>query len=165
MHSRHDPLQSAYKSSHSTETAIIKITNGIITSIDRGQCTILASLDLSAAFDTVDHDIFLKRIHSVYGICGIALSWFKMFLQNRQYKVCINSSFSQQHTLKYGVPQGSVLGATMYTIVTMYTEPMRTIIEKHNISYHSYADDTQLYIHCDNNELSIKTAINIIIII
>ena len=155
IHSLHDPLQSAYKSSHSTETAIIKITNDIITSIDRGQCTILASLDLSAAFDTVDHDIFLKRLQSVYGICGTALSWFKTFLQNRQYKVCINSSFSQQHTLKYGVTQGSVLGARMYT---MYTEPMRTIIEEHNISYHGYADDTQLFIHCDNNELAIKAA-------
>ena len=64
--------------------------------------------------------------------------------------------YSQQHTLKYGVQQGSVLGARMYT---MYTEPMRTIIEKHNISYHSYADNTQLYIHCGNNELSIKADI------
>ena len=156
IHSLHDPLQSAYRSNHSTETAIIKITNDIITSIDRGQCTILASLDLSAAFDTVDHDIFLKRLQSVYGFCGTALSWFKTYLQDRQYKVCINSSFSQQHTLKCGVPQGSVLGARMYT---MYTEPMRRIIEKHNISYHSYADDTQLYIHCDNNEISIQAAI------
>ena len=156
IHSLHDPLQSAYRSNHSTETAIIKITNDIITSIDRGQCTILAFLDLSAAFDTVGHDIFLKRLQSVYGFCGTALSWFKTYLQDRQYKVCINSSFSQQHTLKCGVPQGSVLGARMYT---MYTEPMRRIIEKHNISYHSYADDTQLYIHCDNNELSIQTAI------
>ena len=70
IHSQHDPLQSAYKSSHSTETAIIKITNDIITSIDRGQCTILASLDLSAAFDTVDHDISSKDY-----------SWYMVFVE------------------------------------------------------------------------------------
>ena len=142
IHSLHDPLQSAYKSSHSTETVIIKITNDIITSIDRGQCTILASLDLSAAFDTVDHDIFLKRLQSVYGICVTALSWFKTFLQNRQYKVCINYSFSQQHTLKYGVPQGSLLGARMYTI---YTEPMRTIIKESTTSHIKATPTTRSY--------------------
>ena len=104
IHSLHDPLQSAYRSNHSTETAIIKITNDIITSIDRGQCTILASLDLSAAFNTIDHDIFLRRLHSVYVFCGTALYWFKTYLHDRQDKVCINSSFSHQYTLKCGVP-------------------------------------------------------------
>ena len=81
IHSLHDPLQLAYSSNHPTETAIIKITNDIITSIDRGQFTILASLNLSAAFDTVDHDILVRRLHSVYVFCAAALSWFKTYKQ------------------------------------------------------------------------------------
>ena len=156
IHSLHDPFQSAYKINHSTETAIIKISNDIITSLDRGRCTILVSLDLSAAFDTVDHDIFINRLKSVYGAYGTAHALFKSYLLNRHYRVCINSSFSEKHKLKCGVPQGSVLGARMYT---MYTEPMRTLITKHQVSYHSYADDTQLYVHCDNDETSIQLAI------
>ena len=98
IHSLHDPFQSA--SNHSTETAIIKISNDIITSLVRGRCTILVSLDLSAAFDTVDHDIFLNRLKSVYGVCGTAHAWFMTYLLNRHYRVCINSSFSEKHKLK-----------------------------------------------------------------
>ena len=72
-HSLNDPLQSAYRKNHSTETATIKLCNDIISGMDSGECTVLASLDLTAAFDTVDHDIFLHRLQNVYGICGIAL--------------------------------------------------------------------------------------------
>ena len=68
----------------------------------------------------------------------------------------INSSFSEKHKLKCGVPQGPVLGARMHT---MYTEQMRTPITKHQMSYHSYTDGTQLYDYCDNDETSIQLAI------
>ena len=57
-----DPLQSAYRSGHSTETAIVKLSTDIVSNLDRGHCVILASLDLSAAFDTVDHGIFLQQL-------------------------------------------------------------------------------------------------------
>ena len=79
------------------------------------------------------------------------------YLHNRQLKVCVNSSFSKSQNLKCGVPQGSVLGARMYT---MYARPVSTIIEHNNIFYHSYADDTQLYIQCDNNKESVRCAIS-----
>ena len=62
QHSLHDPLQFAYRKDHSTETAITKIHHDIITSLDEGRCKVLASLDLSAAFDTADHDILLHRL-------------------------------------------------------------------------------------------------------
>ena len=70
MHHLSYPLQSAYRQNHSTETAITKLCNDVITSLDRGQCTVLASLDLSAAFDTVDHDILLQRLNTLYGMNG-----------------------------------------------------------------------------------------------
>ena len=111
------------------------------------RCTIHVSLDLSVAFDTMD--FFLNRLKSVYGVCETAHGWFKSYLLDRHYRVCINSIFSEKHKLKCGVPQGSVLKARIYT---MYTEPMRTLITKHQVSYHSYADDTQLYVQCDNDE-------------
>ena len=72
-HSLNDPLQSAYRKNHSTETATMKLCNDIISSLDSGKCTVLASLDLLAAFDTVHHDIFLHRLQNLYGICGMAL--------------------------------------------------------------------------------------------
>ena len=151
-----DPLQSAYRSGHSTETALVKINNDIVSSLDGGQCVILASLDLSLAFDTVDHAIFLRRLQDMEGICNTFQKWFDSYLTYRQPRVCINTSFSNPRYLKCGVPQGSVLGAR---ICTMYVRPMSEIINRHNVSYHSYADDSQLYIQCDNNEESIRCAI------
>ena len=151
-----DPLQSAYRQNHSTETAITKLCNDVITSLDRGQCTVLASLDLSAAFDTVDHDILLQRLYTLYGMNGTVQEWFRSYLTNRQTKVCIASSYSKPRLLKCGVPQGSVLGARLYT---MYTRPMADIMSRHNVCYHSYADDSQIYIVCNNDELSIKQAV------
>ena len=116
-YSLHDPLQSAYRKGHSTETAILKISNDINVSLDQSGCVVLASLDLSAAFDTVDHDIFLHRLQSTYGISGIFYCWFKSYLENRKLRVCVHSSHSETQKLKCGVPQGSVLGARMYDSV------------------------------------------------
>ena len=99
-----DPLQSAYRQNHSTETAITKLCNDVITSLDRGQCTVLASLDLSAAFDTVDHDILLQRLYTLYGINGTVQEWFRSYLSNRQTKACLASSYSKPCLLKCGVP-------------------------------------------------------------
>ena len=72
-----DPLQSAYRDEHSTETALIKVQNGILSALDAGSSAILLMLDLSAAFDTIDHDIRLSRLCNVYGITGDALDWFR----------------------------------------------------------------------------------------
>lgn len=150
-----DPLQSAYRSAHSTETAVTKIHNDILSSLDQGRCTILASLDLSAAFDTVDHHTFTHRLRHYYGIHGTAAQWFESYLANRHHQVSINNQLSTTHTLTCGVPQGSVLGARMYT---MYTHPLSIIMKNHNVMYHSYADDTQIYTQCDNNEISRNNA-------
>ena len=155
-YSLYDPLESAYRSGHSTETAIVKLSIDIVSNLNRGHCVILPSLDLSATFNTVDHGIFLQLEHK-YGIYGTSYQWFKFYMHNRQLKVCIYSSFSKSYNLKCGVPQGSVLGARM---CTMYARPVSAIIERHHISYHSYADDTQLYIQCDNNEEAVRCTIS-----
>ena len=118
----HEPTQSAYKKNHSTETALLKISNDIIQSLDVKHCTILASLDLSAAFDTVDYKVFLYKLYNEFGIEDEALTWFRSYLDNRKHRVSINGISSDSHKLKCGVPQGSVLGARMYT---MYTRQLR----------------------------------------
>jgi len=78
------PVQSAYRSGHSTETALLKIFNDLLLSIDEGCAAILILLDLSAAFDTVDHEILLARLESYFGIRGVALEWFRSYLALRR---------------------------------------------------------------------------------
>ena len=138
-----DPLQSAYKKHHSTETALLKVQNDILIDLDQKNVTILVLLDLSAAFDTIDHDILLSRLNKSYGIEGTALNWFRSFLTNRSQSVIIDDEVSKPKPLKYGVPQGSVLGPLLFTA---YMTPLRDVINKYGLKYHCYADDTQLYI-------------------
>ena len=128
----HEPTQSAYKKNHSTETALLKISNDIIQSLDVKHCTILASLNLSAAFDTVDHKVFLHKLYNEFGIEDEAQNWFRSYLDNRKHRVSINGISSDSHKLKCGVPHvtillytiyyttesTSVLGARMYTMYT-----------------------------------------------
>ena len=140
-----DPLQSAYRDKHSTETALIKVQNDILSA---GSSAILLMLDLSAAFDTIDHDILLSRLCNVYGITGNALDWFRSYLTGRIQRVVIEDFVSVDQELDFGVPQGSVLGPRIYC---MYTKPVSDIILRHGLSHHSYADDTQLYMTMDHS--------------
>ena len=98
--SLYDPLQSAYRKSHSTETAILKLCNDIIIGLDLGHCTIIASLDLSAAF-TVDHTIFLHRLQPLHCVNGTVIEELKSYLHHRQHKVSINASLSTARTMQY----------------------------------------------------------------
>ena len=139
----HEPYQSAYKRAHSTETALIKVSNDIIQALDKGSAVVLVMLDLSAAFDTIDHSTLLKRMEHEFGINGAALEWFNSYLSARFQSVSINDQYSSPAELKYGVPQGSVLGPKLFT---MYTKPLGQISKAHKLDYHFYADDSQNYI-------------------
>jgi len=132
-------FQSAYKRNHSTETALINVQDDILRSIDGGGCVLLLLLDISAAFDTVDHDILLSRLSTDFGIKGKALAWFRSYLHNRSQFFSINGNKSTNRPLTCGVPQGSVLGPILYL---MYVSPVGNIMRHHGVSYHMYADES-----------------------
>ena len=136
-------FQSAYRKFHSCETAITKITNDILLSLDKKECSFLLFLDLSSAFDTVDHDILLSNLKGKYGIEGIVLQWFESYLKGRKYKVKIGKSYSKGIFLYFGVPQGSILGPILFIL---YISDIEHIAKCYGFRVHVYADDTQLYI-------------------
>ena len=135
-------FQSAYKKHHSCETALTRVQNDILTAIDNKQCVALVLLDLSAAFDTVDHKILLHRLQYKFGIKGKAYEWFRSYLTGRTQSVRIDGTDSSVCPLTCGLPQGSVLGPLLFLL---YTSPLGDLIRKHDMSFHLYADDDQLY--------------------
>ena len=139
----HESFQSAYKAHHSTETALLTITDDILLSLDRRDNVFLLLQDLSAAFDTVNHSLLLSRLKNSFGITGTVLQWFHSYLSGRSQFVEINDTKSSVRDLTVGVPQGSVLGPILYLL---YTTSLSEIIRNHGLDYHFYADDTQLYI-------------------
>jgi hypothetical protein len=103
-------LQSAYRAMHSTETAVLKVAADILLALDSGNLAMLTLLDLSAAFDSVDHDTLLNRLQTSYGLGGQVINWFTSYIRGRVHHVRASSTSSTPTVVQYGVPQGSVLG-------------------------------------------------------
>ena len=137
-----ETFQSAYRAHHSTETALVRVVNDLLHVIDQGHCTLLNLLDLSSAFDTINHSLLLNRLKTTFGISGTALSWFQSYLSNRKQIVVIDGFKSEQIPLECGVPQGSVLGPVLFVL---YVYPLSKVIRSFSVSYHQYADDTQFF--------------------
>ena len=136
------PFQSAYKKHHSTETLMIRIVNDLLITIDENKATVVMLLDLSAAFDTVDHNKLLHILKSEIGVSGIALDWFKSFLCGRCQKVRVDGFESAEIIIKFGVPQGSVLGPVLFNI---YIRSLYKTSHNLNFSIHGFADDHQVF--------------------
>ena len=147
-HGMMEAHQSAYRSSHSMETALLKVKTDIIQALDNQKVACLTLLDLSMAFDTIDHDILLNRLKSRFVVTGVVLKWLGSYLKDRSHVVEIGvplsgSSRSEFAKLRLGIPQGSVLGPILFTI---YTVPIGDICRKHQVAFHLYTDDTQIYL-------------------
>jgi Reverse transcriptase (RNA-dependent DNA polymerase) len=135
-------LQSAYRPFHSTETALMRIYNDLVLAMDKKMVTGLVLLDLSAAFDTVDHHILIERLCKSFGLGGIVIDWFRSYLSDRTQAICYGSNESNPCVLTCGVPQGSILGPLLFIL---YAAELSELVISKGICAHFYADDGQLY--------------------
>ena len=133
--------QSVYRKHYSTEMAMLRVWTDIMMAADQRQVTLLALLGMSAAFDCVDHDLLLQRLHTVFGLSNAPLEWIRSFLSDRTYQLAYGGDLSNNYLLQYGVPQGSVLGPLLYVL---YTAEMCQVVERHSMRLHLYADDSQI---------------------
>jgi hypothetical protein len=140
------PNQSAYRKNHSVETALLHVTSSILQAVDKGKVVFLILLDLSAAFDTIQHSRIVQVLEHQFNISGIALKWIKSYLSDRKASVKIRKDFSTEITLNVGVPQGSVLGPVLFNCLMA---ELPSIIKSMGVECHVYADDTQFWLSFD----------------
>lgn len=151
-----EKFQSGFRSRHSTESALLKVHNDIARAVDTKSPVVLVLLDLSAAFDTVDHSVLLSRLCDYVGIRGTALKWFESYLSGRTFSVMVGDLSSSSAPLSCGVPQGSILGPILFSL---YMLPLGSIIARNNLSFHCYADDLQIYLPVKPNSQSAQSSL------
>lgn len=134
--------QSGYRKFFSTETLLVKIVDDLMIAVDENKATVVMLLDLSAAFDTVDHGKLINILYHEIGITGTALNWFRSFITGRCQQIKIGSAQSEVIVIKFGVPQGSVLGPILFNL---YIRSIYATVQNLKFSIHGYADDHQIY--------------------
>lgn len=139
-----EDFQSGFRGHHSTETALVKVTNDLLTASDEELISVLVLLDWTAAFDTIDSNSLLERLELVVGIKGTALRWFN--LSDRSQFVSVNNQASIHTNVTHR------LSPWTNPIYLIYASS--NIIRKHSINFHFYANETQIYISMKPNELN-----------
>ena len=129
--------QSAYREHHSCETALVRLTNDLLWNMERQQVTALVVIDLSAAFDTVDHTVLLKVLQQHFGVNGKVLNWMDSYLRPRGFKVNIGNEYLKYIPMDFWVPQGSILGPVLFSA---YISTLRLEVPR-SIDLHGFADD------------------------
>ena len=151
--------QYGFRKQHSTEHAVLELVDRTTIALDKGETPINIFLDLSKAFDTLDHNILLNKLN-YYGIQSTALNLFKSYLHNRKQFVIVNNAKSRTQHITTGVPQGSILGPLLFIIYINDLPNASTIF-----NFTMYADDTTLStsiqsIQMANPNVNVDTLIN-----
>ena len=143
--------RSGHSLGHSTKTALLKVVNDLFLSLNKGNISVLALLDFSSAFDTIDHPILLHRLHTDFGFTDTVLQWISSYLTDPKHYVSLFNHCSAFTHVHSGVPQGSVLSPMHFT---MYIKPLYAINDSHSIIHHSFADDLQLQMSAPPDRIS-----------
>ena len=144
--------QSANKENHSAEMTLLKIHDDMSKALDDSDVVLFVKLDITAAFDLVDHNILLRLLEEKFGITGTCLTWFKSYLTQRKFTVQVGKEESGTFQVTKGVVQGSVLGPILFD---MYMSPLEDIFREYNdVKYYRYVDDIVIYSVCAESRLA-----------